>query len=549
MAMMENAEGVNSKESAEAVEPGLTKPSETIWPKNPTASMNRFKSFFRFRVSLAFKFILAMFFMVLVGAAAFGYFFVAREMTLLRSHLETHGKSIGHSLAVLIEQGIDLSDRSFLQRVAERIVRNEDVVLCSISDRNGERLAHAVKKETLSDSSLTYQFTQPIQSKEGHIVGTIQIGLSLSKLGARTGALKRDILLVTLGLISVGILLTLIFARILLRPIEKLVVATEKVAKGELAQTLDIRSGDEFGNLFRAFNQMILQLKESRSELERKVEERTHRLEENIEELSQAKMSTLKMLEDLESAKRELEMVNRELKEMDETKMKFIGTASHELKTPLTAIKANIDFILSEKEGKVPEHLRSYLLTIQRNTNRIQMRMDHMLDLARIRSGHLLLYRELILLSEVIGGYINEVRPVDKNLTIQMDIPEGLSVYADKNGFHDIFVNLLSNAFKFTSDGGQIKIVASRKNEYILHEIRDTGMGIQEEEHEKIFEEFYQVESGKHGGTGLGLAIAKRLVEEHGGKIWVESQFGEGSTFYFTLPCPAESEDGRSLDS
>jgi two-component system sensor histidine kinase VicK len=74
-------------------------------------------------------------------------------------------------------------------------------------------------------------------------------------------------------------------------------------------------------------------------------------------------------------------------------------------------------------------------------------------------------------------------------------------------------------------------------------------MGIQEEEHEKIFEEFYQVESGKHGGTGLGLAIAKRLVEEHGGKIWVKSQFGEGSTFYFTLPCLAESEDGRSLDS
>lgn len=172
-----------------------------------------------------------------------------------------------------------------------------------------------------------------------------------------------------------------------------------------------------------------------------------------------------------------------------------------------------------------------------------------MLDLARIKSGRLLLYREPILLSEVIGGYINEVRPVDKNLTLQMDIPEGLSVYADKNGFHDIFVNLLSNAFKFTSDGGQIKIAASPKDEYILHEIRDTGMGIREEEHEKIFEEFYQVESGKHGGTGLGLAIAKRLVEEHGGKIWVESQFGEGSTFYFTLPRPAESEDGRSLDS
>ena len=159
-------------------------------------------------------------------------------------------------------------------------------------------------------------------------------------------------------------------------------------------------------------------------DLERKVEERTHQLEENIEELNQARTSTLKMLEDLQSAKRELEMVNRELKEMDETKLKFIGIASHELKTPLTAIKANIDFILSEKEGKIPEHLKSYLLTIQRNTNRIQMRMDHMLDLTRIKSGRLLFYREPILLSEVIGGYINEVKPVDKNLSIQVDIPQ-----------------------------------------------------------------------------------------------------------------------------
>ena len=117
---------------------------------------------------------------------------------------------------------------------------------------------------------------------------------------------------------------------------------------------------------------MTLQLKESRDDLERKVEERTRQLEENIEELNQPRMSTLTMLEDLQSAKRELEMINRELKEMDETKMKFIGIASHELKTPLTAIKANIDFILSEKEGKVPDTFKPYLLTIQRNTNRIQ---------------------------------------------------------------------------------------------------------------------------------------------------------------------------------
>jgi signal transduction histidine kinase len=238
-------------------------------------------------------------------------------------------------------------------------------------------------------------------------------------------------------------------------------------------------------------------------------------------------------------------MVNRELKEMDETRTKFLGIASHELKTPLTAIKANIDFILSEKEGKIPEHLKSYLLTIQRNTNRIQMRMDQMLDLSRIKSDRLFFNRELILLSEVIGGYINEVTPVEKNLSIQVNIPQSLHLYADRNALHDIFINLLSNAFKFTDDGGQVSISATQKDQSILLEIRDTGIGIPEDKLQMVFDEFYQVEGGKHGGTGLGLAITKRLVEEHEGNIWVESQLGKGSTFYFTIPIQRESEDGR----
>jgi len=299
------------------------------------------------------------------------------------------------------------------------------------------------------------------------------------------------------------------------------------------------------GGLARAFNQMTHPLKESRSDLERKLEERTHQLEANMMELDRTRTSALKMIEELQDAKRELEMVNRQLKEMDETNMKFIGIASHELKTPLTAIKANIDFILSEKEGKIPENLKSYLITIQRNTNRIQMRMDQMLDLSRMKSNRLLFNRERILLSEVMGGYIGEVTPVEKRLSIQVGIPQGLLIYADRNALHDIFINLLSNAFKFTADGGQVSILAGPKDQSILLEIKDTGMGIPEDKLQMIFDEFYQVEGGKHGGTGLGLAIAKRLVEEHGGNIWVESQFGKGSTFYFTLPLSAENQDEK----
>ncbi len=507
--------------------------------------MNHFKSFFRFRVSLTFKFIVAMFFLVLMSSGAFGYFFAAREMTLLRNHLEDQGKSIVTSIGRFFEHGIEHSDQYFLQRVAENIVQDKDVSFCSVFDRDGKQLVHVAKKGALPDPNHTYQVTHPIQSKDGRLIGTFQIGFSLDELNRRMDEMKRDILLVTLGIIGVGILLTLIMTRVLLRPIEKLADATERVARGELTQTVDIRSKDEIGDLARAFNQMTLQLKESRGDLEKKVEERTCQLEANVAELSRAKTSTLRMLDELQAAKRELEMVNRELKEMDQTKMKFIGIASHELKTPLTAIKANIDFILSEKGGRVPDHLKSFLHTIQRNTNRIQMRMDQMLDLSRIKSDRLLFNREPILISEVIGGYINEVAPVEKHLSIQVDIPQDLHLYADRNALHDIFINLLSNAFKFTGGGGQISISAGPKDRSILLKISDTGMGIPADKLQMIFDEFYQVEGGKHGGTGLGLAIVKRLVEEHGGNIWVESELGRGSTFYFTFPLSAEDEDGR----
>ena len=172
-----------------------------------------------------------------------------------------------------------------------------------------------------------------------------------------------------------------------------------------------------------------------------------------------------------------------------------------------------------------------------------------MLDLTRLRPGHLRFHPESLNLSEVVRGYIREVKPKDKNISLQFDIPKDLNVFVDRNGYHDIFFNLLSNAVKFTSDGGQIKIIARQKDDVVLHEVHDTGIGIPEDKMEMVFDEFYQVEIGKQGGTGLGLTITKRLVEEHGGKIWVESQLGKGTTFYFTIPRSMENKNGNVLSS
>jgi signal transduction histidine kinase len=498
---------------------------------------------------------MAMICLVFITSAAFGWFFLGREASQVQDRLDAYGRSIisrylsDQSLSLLLEHGAGLTQRPLLQGMAERIVNERDVIFSTFIDNQGDWVAHAVHKNSSLDARNAYLITHPIKSRDGQALGTLQLGLSFGQMEQQMAELRRDILFVSMGVTGIGFLLTLFFTRILLKPIEKLASATEKITEGDLSQAVEIHSNDEIGDLAESFNQMTLQLKDSRNDLERKVEERTHQLEENIAELNNARTVTLKMLENLQSAKGELERVNLELKEADETRMKFIGMASHELKTPLTAIKANVDFILSEKGGKVPEGLKSHLLTIQRNTNRIQETLDHLLDLSRIKSGQLIINKEPIHLSEVVSGYVHNVKPVDKPLTIQVDVPGDLYVYADRNRLHDIFINLLSNAFKFTPEGGIVSIVARSKDDDILHQIRDTGIGIPKDKINKVFEEFYQVEGGKYGGTGLGLSIAKRVIEEHGGRIWVESSPGKGSAFYFTLPAFKEKKDGRSVHS
>jgi signal transduction histidine kinase len=511
--------------------------------------MSPFKSFFRFRTSIVFKSIILGILLTLLCCVSFGYFFVTREIALFRSHLETYGKSKADNLNLLIQHAYGLSDPSFLQSMVDKIIKDEDVLLCSITDLSNVRLAYAAKPGAPLEPAPTYQYLQPIRSKNGQAIGTLKMEFSSPHYNQRINEIVKEAILITFGLVGTIALVIILYVKILLRPIKKLAAATESITKGERAPGANIQSRDEFGDLAKAIDQAALQVKQLEANFEKKVDQRTVLFEETLEELDRTKASAQKMLMDLESTKKELDMVNRKLKEVDVTKLIFIGIASHELKTPLTIIKSNIDFILSEKEGKLPEYLKSYLLSIQRNTNRIRSRMDRMLDLSRLQSGRLRVYREPLHLSEVVRGYINEVKPSNKNISIQSDIPENLYVLADRNGLHDIFFNILSNAIKFTSDGGQINISARPKDDFIVHEIRDTGIGIPKDKIEKIFDEFYQVETGKHGGTGLGLAITKRLIEEHGGKIWVESQLGKGTTFYFTLSRLMENKNGTILHS
>ena len=539
----------------------------------------------RIRFGIHLKFIVTIVLLIMLTSIIMSWFFIKREVDLIQSNLRHKGETLVRTLAHNSLYVVVTNNQEMLKALVSGTTREEDVVFCLIQDAHGDILAKSLSavfggkkkrfhllafsvpilaKSWRGDEGPQPRLKLPVSSQEVRLeseqlaelwqglsrepvaqdaVGVAHLGLSLSRMDESLAEVKERVGILVLAVVGIGIVVTIFLVDIIANPIGQLVSATQGIARGDLSHPVDINTSDEIGDLARSFNQMVKQLEDSRLELqqysrtlEKKVEERTAKLRRNVRELSKARRATLNILEDINEAKKELEKANRELMAMDEMKSKFLGTASHELKTPLTAIKANVDFILSGREGPIPRNLRQYLTTIQRNTNRIQEIMEKMLDMARIKAGKIGLLLEKVNLLSAVKGYVKEIKPIEKRVDIKIKIPKGIYVQADKDRLHDIYINLLSNAFKFTPKGGEVRVTARRDNDVVLAEVSDTGVGIPEDQCEKVFDEFYQVDRRRYGGTGLGLTIVKGIIEEHGGRIWVDSEVGKGSTFYFTVP-------------
>ena len=241
----------------------------------------------------------------------------------------------------------------------------------------------------------------------------------------------------------------------------------------------------------------------------------------------------------------QLEKANQELKRVDEMKSEFVSVASHELRTPLATIKNAVQLLLKGKTGEINETQVDFLTMAEKNINRLTNILNDLLDLSRIESGKVGMKFEELDLQGSIHFILSSFRPQadGKSIRLEMVAPENLPfVYGNREKVEQILTNLIGNAIKFTPEGG--KVVVSAKLESGVRNtvgvsVRDSGIGIPEDQLEKVFEKFHQLESPLHhstSGTGLGLAIAKGLVEAHQGQIWVESEVDKGSTFTFTLP-------------
>jgi len=291
----------------------------------------------------------------------------------------------------------------------------------------------------------------------------------------------------------------------------------------------------ENAKLFKELNEANTQLRESQE----KLESWNKKLEGEVRKRTEA----------LRKANSELEEANEHLKKMDKEKTKFLNTVAHDLRTPLTSIRTYADMVLMFKD-EPPEVHDEFLNTIIQESDRLGNLINNLLNLARIEAGTMQYDRKPVDLKELINHFISlhKGQADALGISLKAHIPTDLPyIIGDRDGLGQLIANVLGNALKFTPRNGEIQVVVKPdstsgifpSHSYLCISISDTGIGIPEKYHDRIFEKFGRGEiEGKTAseGVGLGLSIAKRIVEHHGGRIWVESEEGKGSCFAFTLP-------------
>ncbi len=355
----------------------------------------------------------------------------------------------------------------------------------------------------------------------------------LADIAIEVWQLRATILLAMIAAVLLAVLAGWLMSRQIAKPIRQLAGASEKVAQGDLSLSVELKSSDEIGILAHSFNQMILSLRKSRDELqqwgknlERKVKQRTA---------------------DLEQKSRELAGANVRLEEMSQLKSQFLANMSHELRTPLNSILGFSEVLQEKMFGELNEKQEEYVNYIGESGQHLLSLINDILDLSKIEAGKLEMEPAEVRLGDLLQNSLTMVKEkalshgIELSLKLENEIPH---IYADERMVKQVVFNLLSNAVKFTLDGGKVGLEAGKEGEDIRITVWDTGIGIKEEDKGKLFNAFQQLDSGmekRYQGTGLGLALSKRLVEMHGGRIWVEGEPGKGSRFSFTLPITKEA--------
>lgn len=415
-----------------------------------------------------------------------------------------------------------ISERTYLNQIysnmKELFIMSEELI--QKEDLLREKLEEFEYNREQIDLKLENQIKKIVNKKKELAAQEV---LASSRLTLNTSIIDSIFSFMLMGGLLFGVNLWII------TPILELEVGIQNFASGKLDEKIQVKTKDEIGKLANAFNNMTTQ-----------IEEKIETIMKNEQKLEELNIDLGNEIQTRKEYEKEILRVARET-EVDRLRSQFLSTITHELRTPLTSIKGYIEIIRAGWVGDVPAEMEETLDIIIRNTDRLSNLTSDLLDVQRIESGRLEVEIVPIDLIEVIEQSIREIKPfiLEKEQILDVDIPDlPLMVLGDSTRISQVLMNLLTNASKFSEERTPITLEAKDINGEILVSVQDTGIGIKEGDHERVFKPLAMIDKPIYvKGTGLGLSISKGIIDLHNGKIWVESE-GEwkGSTFFLKLP-------------
>jgi len=499
----------------------------------------------------------------LLTTLVLGLFFTYSWVTNIESLLQDRGQSLSRQLAAGSEYGLFTANRSLLNSLSNALLEEQDVRSITFFDGDRKRLLHTGpgSADTLSPDELVPErpsqlfrsdstlFVTPVYLQDLMIENMLDLdaGQSRNHQGAplgwaavemshiRTEKETYKALLISLMLVLGGVILSLAIALRLSRaftdPVFELNEAVARLKEGKLDTRVYTRAGPEFEQLESGLNAMAEELSKAQAEMQQNIDQATEDLRET--------------LETIEIQNIELDFARKEALEASRIKSEFLANMSHEIRTPLNGIIGFTELLL---KSPLPRQQRDHLSTIRKSSEILLTIINDILDFSKIEAGKLILDRVPFPLRDIVEDVMVMLAPAahTKNLDlvplVYNDVPD--NIMGDPLRVKQVITNLVNNAIKFTQTG-EVVLRASLEDEdketnrvTLRISITDSGVGLSRAQQQSLFNAFSQADAStarQYGGTGLGLAISKRLVEEMGGKIGLQSELGKGSTFWFTL--------------
>jgi signal transduction histidine kinase len=518
----------------------------------------------KFGLSLKVKFIITIALTIVLTSILLTWVSIYRQQSIQEQSIRSKTITLATTLANNAEQGARDRMKDMLTRLTNNTIKEEDVLYAVIYDNLGKVLAESfspdpIVKNVIHTSPPTKEeidsfFTQPLIERsfktksagevievfapiifyehiarrditllsneslsKGFVIGVVRVGVTIERMKEQVRKTSNFLILITIGVILLGVAISAVFVKLLLRPVNELSLATKRISTGDLNYRVPVISADELGDLAESFNTMAQDLKDHVDELNKEkedlitlkimLEQRSHELEETLDKIQNIQGELLKS-------------------EKFATIGRLSATVAHELRNPLASLK-NISYYLA-KTGAVSDPKAQKMLEIlSTDVMRANKIITDLLDYSRSKK----LNKVSVPMEEFVKKAISNVT-LPENVKITTDL-ENFTATIDPDRITQVLINLVANARDAMTDGGQIDISCHKHDQKFEIKVADNGSGMNETTLAHLFDALFTT---KLKGIGLGLAIVKEIIESHFGTITVQSELGVGTTFTIVMP-------------